>query len=92
MGGEASVTEICSIPLSIGNYYKDQIVCDIIDMDVCHILLGGPWQYDNQTFHKGRDNTCEFMWMGKCVLLLPLGKEEDKKQIKEPSQLFYHHF
>lgn len=64
-GGEASVHEICVVPLSIGNQYKDQVVCDVIDMDVCHILLGRPWQYDNQTIQKGRANTYEFMWLGK---------------------------
>ncbi|TYJ95781.1 Integrase, catalytic core [Cucumis melo var. makuwa] len=52
-------------PLSIGNSYKDQIVCDVIEMDVCHILLGRPWQFDVQSMHRGRENTFEFMWMNK---------------------------
>ncbi|KAA0063032.1 zf-CCHC domain-containing protein [Cucumis melo var. makuwa] len=38
-GGETLINEICTIPLSIGNSYKDQIVCDVIEMDVCHLLL-----------------------------------------------------
>lgn len=33
-GGEAQVSEICMVPLSIGSGYKDQIVCDMLDMDV----------------------------------------------------------
>ena len=38
-GGETLINEICTIPLSISNSYKDQIVCDVIEMDVCHLLL-----------------------------------------------------
>ena len=41
-GLEVQVLEVCKIPLSIGKYYKDEIVCDVMDMDACHILLGSP--------------------------------------------------
>ena len=37
--------------------YKDVVLCDIIPMDVCHILLGRPWEYDGQEVHDGRKNT-----------------------------------
>lgn len=40
--GEAQISSTCIIPLSIGNFYTDQIICDVIDMDVCHVLLGRP--------------------------------------------------
>ncbi|TYK26684.1 hypothetical protein E5676_scaffold313G003430 [Cucumis melo var. makuwa] len=43
MGRETLVSEICIVTLSIGSGYKDQIICDVIDMDVCHLLLGRPW-------------------------------------------------
>lgn len=65
----------CTIPHSIGSGYKDQIVYDVLEMDVCHILLGRAWQYDTQTLHKGRENTYEFQWTGKKVVLLPLNKK-----------------
>ncbi|TYK23145.1 hypothetical protein E5676_scaffold142G001540 [Cucumis melo var. makuwa] len=32
-GGETTISEICTIPFSIRNGYKDQIVCDVIEMD-----------------------------------------------------------
>ena len=86
-GGEATVSEICTVPLSIGNAYKDQIVCDVIEMDVCHLLLGRPWQYDTQSLHKGRENTYEFQWMGRKVVLLPITKKINEG-LRGEKQLF----
>lgn len=53
-------------------------MCDELEMDVCHILLGKPWQYGTRTLHKGRENTYEFQWMGKKVVLIPLNKKNDE--------------
>ena len=39
--GETKVTEQCRIPFSIGKY-KDEVLCDVVDMDACHMLLGRP--------------------------------------------------
>ena len=41
-GHQLLVSEQCEIELQIGNY-KDKVHCDVIPMDVCHILLGIPW-------------------------------------------------
>lgn len=67
--GETTAKEICIVPLSIGNLYQDQLVCDVLEMDVCHLLLGRPWQYYRNVTHNGHDNTYEFTWMGKKVVL-----------------------
>jgi len=39
-GPKVTVLEVCRVPLSIGKYYQDEILCDVVDMDACHILLG----------------------------------------------------
>ena len=61
-------------------------------MDVCHILLGRPWQYDVQAIHRGRENTYEFMWMGRKIKLLPTtsnqGEDGSKNKTKPTRQLF----
>jgi hypothetical protein len=41
-GHRVSVTKQCLVKFKIGNYH-DEILCDVIPMDVCHILLGRPW-------------------------------------------------
>ena len=43
MGPSVQVIETCKVPLSIGRHYRDEVVCDVIDMDACHIFLGRPW-------------------------------------------------
>ena len=74
-GGNTQISEIFSVPLSIGGTYKDQTVCDVLDIDVCHIFLGRPWQYNVQAIYRGSENTYEFQWMNKKIVLIPLSIE-----------------
>ena len=57
-GHQLLVSEQCEIELQIGNY-KDKVLCDVMAMDVCHILLGRPWQYDRNAKHDGRKSFYE---------------------------------
>ncbi|KAK0607547.1 hypothetical protein LWI29_016498 [Acer saccharum] len=41
-GAESKVTEICKVPLSISKNYMEEVECDVVEMDACHILLGCP--------------------------------------------------
>lgn len=41
-GLEIQIEEICKVSFSIEKYYNDEIVCDVVDMDVSHVLLGKP--------------------------------------------------
>ncbi|PKI78459.1 hypothetical protein CRG98_001099 [Punica granatum] len=43
--GDVRVTERCKVPFCIGKY-QDEVYCDIVDMEACHLLFGRPWQYD----------------------------------------------
>lgn len=71
-GLELKVTEVCRVPLSIGKSYSDEISCEVLDMDACHIILGRPWQFDRGMTHKGRENTYFLTWNGHKIALLPL--------------------
>eukprot|EP00253_Pinus_taeda_P002204 PITA_02204 len=59
--------------------YQDVILCDIMPMDVCHILLGRPWKFDRNAIHDGRRNTCTLEKYGNKHTLLPLKVEADKE-------------
>ena len=41
-GHQVTVTKQCFVNFKIEGY-RDEILCDVIPMDVCHILLGRPW-------------------------------------------------
>ncbi|GJT97519.1 hypothetical protein Tco_1093037 [Tanacetum coccineum] len=52
-GAGIRVTERCRVPLSIGKFYKDEVLCDVVNMNACHLLFGHRWQYDLETTHDG---------------------------------------
>jgi hypothetical protein len=53
---EQKVKNWCLVLFYIGKKYYDQVCCDVIPMDACHLLLGCSWkvQYD------GFENTYSF--------------------------------
>jgi len=74
-GQQLLMNEQSEVKLQFGKY-KDKIVCDVMTMDVCHIFLGRPWQYDRGAMHDGKRNTYKFGKYGINHTLLPM-KEED---------------
>eukprot|EP00253_Pinus_taeda_P002559 PITA_02559 len=74
-GHQLLVDEQCEVEFYIGKYH-DTVVCDIMPMDVCHILLGRPWQYDRKVTHDGKTNCYKFTKDGVKHTLVPI-KEED---------------
>ena len=78
-GNEVMVDKRCLVNFFIGKTYKDEIWCDVIPMDACHMLLGRPWQYDRKVMHDGAKNTYTFWKDGSKVVLLPL-KDEVKTE------------
>ena len=69
----------CLISLSIGKNYRDELWCDVIPMDACHILLGHPWMYDRKVMHNGFLSTYSFSRGGKKITLTPLSPSELSK-------------
>jgi len=69
------VDEQCEVEFHIGRD-KDKVVCDIMPMDVCHILLGRPWQYDHKVVHDGKTNCYKFVKDGIKNTLVPIKEEE----------------
>ena len=60
------------------------MLCDIIPMDVCHILLGRSWKYDRNSIHDGRRTIYFLEKDGHKHVLLPL-KDELVKEESGPS-------
>ena len=70
------VSEQCLVKFKIGHYF-DEVLCDIMPMDCCHILLGGPWKYDRYAIHDGRLNKYT-LWVNGKKILLPLIESPDE--------------
>eukprot|EP00253_Pinus_taeda_P034844 PITA_34844 len=85
-GHQLLVSEECEVEFQVGKY-KDKIVCDVMPMDVCHILLGRPWQYDRGAMHDGKRNTYKFEKDGINHMLLPLQEEDGSGQKTDPKTL-----
>ena len=66
--------------------YKDKVVCDIMMMDICHILLGRPWQYDKKMVHDALTNCYKFVKDGIKHTLVPI-KEEGTAETSKPRTL-----
>ncbi|KAF5774775.1 putative nucleotidyltransferase, Ribonuclease H [Helianthus annuus] len=70
-GGEVTVSKRALVSISIGSTYKDDVVCDVVPMDACHLLLGRPWEYERNIEHNGRSNTYSFLFGGVKITLVP---------------------
>jgi hypothetical protein len=79
-GHQVNVTKQCLVEFKIGGY-KDEVLCDVIPMDICHLLLGRPWQYDRNVVHDGRKNTYTLEKNGRTHMLLPIKDKEVKTEM-----------
>ncbi|XP_024014856.1 uncharacterized protein LOC112088827 [Eutrema salsugineum] len=68
---ELRITQQVTVPFSVGKY-SDHVLCDVVPMQVGHLLLGRPWQFDKEKIHNGRTNHSSFMHEKKKFQLAPL--------------------
>jgi len=59
-GQGLQISSRCLLSFSNGKSYEDEIWCDIVPMDACHVLLGRPWLFDISVMRDGRLNTFTF--------------------------------
>jgi hypothetical protein len=77
---QVMVSQQCKVDFKIGGY-KDEVLCDIISMDVCHVMLGRSWKYDKNFIHDGGKNTYTLEKNGCKHMLFPI----EHKGVKEES-------
>ncbi|XP_074318118.1 uncharacterized protein LOC141654909 [Silene latifolia] len=74
-GNKVKVTKQVRVGLSMGSY-ADEVLCDVIPMDACHVLLGRPWMFDRDVVHRGRSNEYELRDKGKIIVLKPMSSQD----------------
>ncbi|XP_031378282.1 uncharacterized protein LOC116193680 [Punica granatum] len=80
-GNNVHVNKRCLVQFSIGTHYKDEIMCDVVPMDACHLLLGRPWLYDRRVIYDGFKNTYSFVKEGVKIILAPCRMEDKSKTV-----------
>ena len=76
------------ISFSIGKY-EDKVLCDVVPMQVGHLLLGRPWQFDKKVKHDGFPNKYSFVHNQRTVTLVPLTPSqvyEDQMRLQKESE------
>ncbi|GKB01755.1 putative nucleotidyltransferase, ribonuclease H [Tanacetum coccineum] len=66
----------------VGVNLVDNIWCDVVPMDACHLLLGRSWEYDHDITHNGRTNTHNFLFGGVKITLMP---NKPKEIVSKPT-------
>ena len=56
----------------MGKCYVDEVVCNVVEIDACHLILGKPWQYDADVTHRCKDNVYVFFKNGRKIFLGPI--------------------
>ena len=56
--------------------YEDEVLCDIVSMQVGHLLLGRPWPFDRHVKHNGFTNKYTFMLNQMTITLVHLSPKQ----------------
>jgi hypothetical protein len=79
-GHQVMVSQQCKVEFKIGSY-KDEVLCDVIPMDVFHVLLGRLWKYDRNVIHDGKKNSYT-LEKNECKdMLLPIKYKGVKEEV-----------
>ncbi|XP_020587937.1 LOW QUALITY PROTEIN: glutamate receptor 2.9-like [Phalaenopsis equestris] len=81
-GVETTVTESCKVSFSIRKHYECEVKCDVIEMDVCHIILDGRWQYDKTAWYDGKSHAYTFGWKESNCVVMQEDISENSKFVK----------
>ena len=73
--GTVKVSSMVKLSFSIGDNH-DEVDCDVVPMQACHLLLGRPWQFHVNSVHFGHSNKYSFIHKEKKVVLVPLTPED----------------
>ena len=59
------------ISFHIGKY-DDEVLCDVVSMQVGHLVLGRPWKFNRKVKHDGFTNKYSFVHNQMTTTIVPL--------------------
>lgn len=66
---------MCQVLTNFGDYHE-KVWCDVVTMDIAHVLLGQPWLYDRDVVNYGCSNTYFFQHSDQKIRLNPTPPKE----------------
>lgn len=84
-GDVIPVTHRCLVAFKIGTY-EDKIWCEVIHMNIAHVLFGRPiCLFDRKVHNDKDDNTYSFLWNGKGTRLISMNSTTPFLSTSSPS-------
>jgi hypothetical protein len=80
--GKVRVTQTARVHFLLGPY-SDFADCDVVPMQACSLLLGRPWDFDNDALYHGRSNMYTLMYKSQKLTLQPMTPAEIIQAEKE---------
>ena len=71
----------------MGKSYVDDVLCNVVEMDASHLIMGRPWPYDVDANLRCRDNVYVLFKNGKKIVLGPIREGSVPKASKVEGKL-----
>ena len=68
--GDVWVTKHTLVPIQIGKYV-DEVLCDVVPIQMTHVLLGKAWMLRREVKYDGHTNKYSFVFNGRRSALVP---------------------
>lgn len=86
-GTETLVTQQCRVTFFMGKCYVDEVVCNVVEIDACHLILDRPRQYDVDATYRCKDNMYVFFKNDRKIDLGPTKEGSVPKASKVEGKL-----
>lgn len=89
-GKAIPITSRCLAKFNTGNQFCDEVLCDVLENNVCHVLFGSPWLYECNIVHCTKSNNYSFRKDEKNINLHPHKKNEHISQGRQIQKNIFH--
>lgn len=85
-GEKIQINQQVPLSFSSGKQFKEELCCDVIFMDDCHIFLGRPWLFDRRVMYDGFENSYSFIYNARKFKLTSFPSHETFERMSRSYQ------
>ena len=67
--GSLEIVEQCTFKFAFDEQYIDEVTCDVVPLDVCHVMLGSPYLWDRDATLYRREQKYSFVKNGRTFVI-----------------------